>query len=648
MHKLLARQLAHQDIDGEDLSPQLQELLQAVDTAYQRAEYDHQLMEQSLENTSRELVIQNQRLQLELKSRKETELALRQSEERYFLAVEGSNVGIWDWDVTTGAVYYSPAVLKILGRTDYAGFDTTESWLKYVADGDRHGLRQAIKTHLLGKTSQLEFEYQIRRDNGELRWVVSRGLALRGESGRAYRIAGSIEDITDRKQAEDQIRFDAIHDVLTGLPNRVLLLDRIQHQIENIQRYPEARFAILFLDIDRFKLINDSFGHLTGDQLLVEISRRLKTCIKVSDTLARLGGDEFVILLEDITGESGAEQVAERLLSQLKQPFFLEGNEIFTSSSIGVVLNHDHHCKAEDLLRDADTAMYRAKTEGKGCYRLFDARMHEHAVTRLHLEAGLRRAFEANEFEIYYQPFFGLGQQKLCGFEALIRWQHPQKGVLLPSEFMGVAEEIGLLAEMDRWVLREACHQLQEWNSRFPQTEPLCMSVNISARLFDQHDLPEYLASLLAETGVDSSLLQLEITESCLALESNDRVVTQLLQLKSLGVQLYLDNFGTGYASLSYLHRLPFDGLKVDCSFIANIGISSSDKSFVKVIFDLAESLDLRLIAEGIETQEQLQDVRTLSSCYGQGFLFFRPMSKTSVGSFISDYQPGMFCEEAS
>ncbi len=648
MHKLLARQLAHQDIDQEGLSLQYQELLQVVDAAYRQADHDRKLMEHSLECTSKELVTQNQRLQLELESRKETELALRQSEERYFLAVEGSNVGIWDWDVITGVVYYSPAVLKIVGRTDYAGFNTTESWFKYVVREDQQGLRQAIKTHLLGKTSHLEFEYQIRRHNGELRWVVTRGLVLHNESGRAYRFAGSIEDITDRKQAEDQIRFDAIHDALTGLPNRALLLDRIQHQIENIQRHPQARFAILFLDIDRFKLINDSFGHLAGDQLLIEISRRLKTCIKVSDTLARLGGDEFVILLEEVLDESGAEQVAERLLKQLKQPFFLEGHEIYTSSSIGVVLNREHHRKADDLLRDADTAMYRAKVEGKDCYKLFDCRMHEHAATRLHLEAGLRKAFEAHEFEIYYQPFFGLGRERLAGFEALIRWLHPQKGLLLPGEFMGVAEEIGLIADLDRWVIKQACHQLQEWNSRFPQVDPLRININISARLFDQHDLPEYLASLLAETGLDPSLLQLEITESCLILESNNRAITQLFQLKSLGVQLYLDDFGTGYASLSYLHRLPFDGLKIDRSFIANIGNSSRDKSFVKVIFDLAKSLDLRPIAEGIETQEQLQSVRSLASCYGQGFLLSRPMSKIAANSFVSEYQPGVFSQKAS
>jgi len=648
MHKLLARQLAHQDLESADLSPQLQQLLKTVDAAYRQAHHDRQLMEHSLECTSRELVSQNQQLQLELEGRKATEMALRQSEERYLLAVEGSNVGIWDWDIISGEVYYSPAVLKILGRTDYAGFNTTESWLKYVVQEDQQGLRQAIRTHLLGKTSHLEFEYQIRRHNGELRWVVTRGLALRDELDHAYRLAGSLEDITDRKRAEDQIRFDAIHDTLTGLPNRALLLDRIQQQIKNIQRHPQARFAILFLDLDRFKLINDSFGHMAGDQLLIEISNRLKACLKLSDTLARLGGDEFVIILEEISGEAGATQVAERLLLQLKQPFVLEGHEIYTSSSIGIVLNHDHHRKADDLLRDADTAMYCAKSEGKDCYKLFDSRMHEHAATRLHLEAGLRKAFEANEFEIYYQPYFGLARERLAGFEALIRWLHPQKGLLLPGEFLGVAEEIGLVADMDRWVLMQACYQLVEWNANFPQAEPLRININISPRLFDQHDLPAYLGELLQETGVDPSQLQLEITESCLILEGNNRAITQLFQLKILGVQLYLDDFGTGYASLSYLHRLPFDGLKIDRSFIANISNSIRDESFVQVIFDLAKSLDLRPIAAGIETLEQLQMVRNLANCYGQGFLFARPMGGIAAESFITGYQQGMFSQKVS
>ncbi len=648
MHKLLARQLAHLDLEIVDLLPQLQELLKTVDAAYHQSDHDRHLMEHSLECTSRELVTQNQRLQFELEGRKASEIALRQSEERYQLAVEGSNVGIWDWDIITGEVYFSPAVLKILGRVDYAGFNTTESWLKYVVQEDQQGLRQAIRTHLLGKTSHLEFEYQIRRHNGELRWVVTRGLALRDQSDHAYRLAGSLEDITDRKRAEDQIRFDAIHDTLTGLPNRALLLDRIQHQLENIQRHPHKRFAVLFLDIDRFKLINDSFGHMAGDQLLIEISKRLKACIKGSDTLARLGGDEFVILLEEIAGESGATQVAERLLQDLKQPFVLEGHEIYASSSIGIVLNHDHHHKADDLLRDADTAMYRAKTEGKDCYKVFDSRMHEHAASRLHLEAGLRKAFEAGEFEIYYQPYFGLGRERLAGFEALIRWLHPEKGLQLPGEFLGVAEEIGLIAELDRWALKQVCQQLVEWNSNFPQDEPLRVNINISPRLFDQHDLPVYLGELLQETGLEPSLLQLEITESCLILESNNRAITQLFQLKSLGVQLYLDDFGTGYASLSYLHRLPFDGLKIDRSFISNISNSSRDESFVQVIFDLAESLDLRPIAEGIETLEQLENVRNLANCYGQGFLLARPMSRAAASSFIADYKPGVLTKKAS
>jgi len=292
--------------------------------------------------------------------------------------------------------------------------------------------------------------------------------------------------------------------------------------------------------------------------------------------------------------------------------------------------------------------MYCAKSEGKDCYKLFDSRTHEHAATRLHLEAGLRKAFEADEFEIHYQPYFGLARERLAGFEALIRWLHPQKGLLLPGEFLGVAEEIGLIADMDRWVLKQACYQLVEWNANFPKAEPLRININISPRLFDQHDLPAYLGELLQETGVDPSQLQLEITESCLILEGNNRAITQLFQLKSLGVQLYLDDFGTGYASLSYLHRLPFDGLKIDRSFIANISNSIRDESFVQVIFDLAKSLDLRPIAEGIETLEQLQMVRNLANCYGQGFLFVKPMSRIAAESFITGYQPGMFSQKVS
>jgi|GEM_PF-2144683 len=446
-------------------------------------------------------------------------------------------------------------------------------------------------------------------------------------------------EVKERKRAEEQLLHDAFHDSLTGLPNRALLLDRLGHAVDHWKRREDYILAVLILDIDHFKLINNSYEHSFGDELLVAIAQRIQGCVRSGDTVARLEGDEFCILLDDLPDVSEAALIAERIQKELKSPFHLKGKEIFITVSIGIAVSETKCERPEELLRDADTAMYRAKASGRARHEMFDKQMHIQVVRRLQMEGELRRAIEREEFLVYYQPVIALATDELVGFEALIRWQHPERGLVLPMDFIPLAEETGLIIPIGLWVLREACSRMRAWHIRFPSNPPLMVSVNLSGRQFAQSDLIEQIEEVIQATGLDAASLKLEITES-VVMENAESAAVMLARLKELGIQLSIDDFGTGYSSLSYLSRFPIDMIKIDHSFVSRMHMGDENYEIVRTIVNLAHNLGRAVIAEGPETEEQVVRLKALGCEYGQGYYFARPLEKTAAENFIAGRNP--------
>ena len=438
------------------------------------------------------------------------------------------------------------------------------------------------------------------------------------------------------EESREHFRAAALHDALTGLPNRTLLMNHLRLAVEHSKRRPDYRFAALFLDLDRFKVINDSLGHIAGDQLLVHLARRLEDCIRGTDTVARLGGDEFAILLSDIEDYSDAVRVAERIHAELARPFHLGGHEVYTSASIGITLSATGYSDPEAILRDADIVMYRAKANGKARHELFDEAMHARAVALLRTETDLRRAVERDEFRVVYQPILSLLTGEVAGFEALVRWHHPERGVVSPSEFIPVAEETGLIVEIGRRVLREACRQLSEWQSRGLVRPSLYVSVNLSGKQFAQAALAESVAGALSEAGLDPRCLRLEITES-VVMSNAEAACAALGRLRAHGLGISIDDFGTGYSSLSYLHRFPVDTLKVDRSFIGRMGEGDENGEIVRTIITLARNLGMQVVAEGVETARQGDLLRGLGCEYAQGYFFSRPLDPEACARWLAE-----------
>ncbi len=555
-----------------------------------------------------------------------------QDAENYARLAIANQDGLWDWDLQTNTIYFSERWKTMLGYTAAEIGNSLVEWLSRVHPEDLSRLQAEIGNHFNQITPYLEIEYRLLHKDGTYRWIMSRGQAFRDKNQQIHHLAGANTDITKYKVAEEQLLHDAFHDCLTGLSNRALFMDRLKHAFQLTKRRQNYLFAVLFLDLDRFKSINDKFGHQTGDQLLIEVVQRLIPCLRSGDTLARLGGDEFAILLEDINYVSDTTLVADRIQAQLQSPFHINNHELLTSVSIGIVLSTGDYKKPEEILRDADIAMYRAKSLGKACYQVFDPSMNFQAVTVLQLKNDLQRAINNSEFQLEYQPIVSLATGAITGFEALIRWQHSHRGNVSPTEFIPFAEETGLIVPLGYWIMHEACRQMYRWQELFPFSSPLSINVNLSSKQFFQADLIPEIIKILAETKLNPQSLKLEITESAI-MENIESAAQTIIQLKNLGIQLYIDDFGTGYSSLSFIHRFPFDALKIDTSFIRKIDTTGENLEIIKTIVALAQNLGIYIVAEGVETDVQLQKLREMGCIngQGQGYFFSKPLNPEDV-----------------
>ena len=562
--------------------------------------------------------------------------ALRRSEQRYALSAAGANDGLWDWDLINGSLYLSSRWKAMLGYEDTELRNSIEEWYRRIHPNHKERFKKAVRAHQEGSTPHLEIEYQMQHKNGSYIWVLTRGLAVSDSMGNMYRMAGSQSDITRQKLVEEQLRHDALHDRLTALPNRALFMNRLENCIERSRRNKDFLFAILFIDLDRFKVVNDSLGHLIGDELLVKVSDRLKECLRAVDTVARLGGDEFIVLLDGVKDAAEATQISERILSKIAEPVKIGGQDIYVTASIGITLNTDMRQKPEDMLRDADTAMYRAKSDGKAQHQLFDEKMHQWAMDRLHLETDLRRAVDQMEFEVYYQPIINLNTGGIMRVEALLRWNHPERGVVLPADFIPLAEETGLIIPMGEWVLDKVCRQSKTWQKSGIQGVDI--AVNFSARQFEHAGLPEMIRQTIDKTGVEAFTLEIEITES-IAMKNIEHSIKTLTQLKEFGLKIAIDDFGVGYSSFGCLKYFPIDHLKIDRTFIQDIPENKDSTAIARAMIGLTHALDLHCVAEGVETAEQLEFLKANGCDAVQGFYFAKPMPVDAATEYLKSHK---------
>ncbi len=663
LHQLLKRQLRRLGLNGETPpdAAAWPALLRAVHHAYQEGDQDRYLLKRSLTVSSEEMQALYQNLHAASEALLLQERAkLSESEARYQAVVEGVGEVIFQTDASGAWSFLNPAWKTI------TGFPVEDSLgvraLRFLCPDDRARVLAGLTA---SGTEGWQGEARYTTRGGELRWIEVR-VRPAFVDGQLSGASGTLSDIDARKRAEQaladagalyqgelegrvkartdelvrlnaQLQHDAFHDALTGLPNRALLKDRLGQAIERHQRQSGGGFAVLFLDFDRFKVINDSLGHTAGDALLRALGARLRGCVRPGDTVARLGGDEFVVLLEDVNLER-AVYTAGRVQEALRRPFELEEKSVRMSASIGVVGGDPEYRSPEEVLRDADIAMYRAKALGKAGHQVFTRQMREQALSLMALESDLRAAVQGGELQIHYQPIVALQSGRPVGFEALARWNHPTLGAVPPAQFVPIAEETGLITELDRLVLREACRQVRAWQRQFPALPPLTLSVNFSGQQFGHPDLHERVEEILRETGFDPRDLKIEITESVL-MQNLEVVDATLARLKALGVQLYIDDFGTGYSSLGYLQRYPVDTIKIDRSFIEGMGRTPEGAELVRTILTMAENLNLKVVAEGIESLGQLEQLQALNCTYGQGYYFSKPLDSLSATSLLEGDQ---------
>ncbi len=567
--------------------------------------------------------------------KEKVEASLKESENRYASLASVVPVGIFRLDLDGHCLYVNDHWSYITGMSA----DESEGlgWLNAIHPEDRLTVaRQWYDATKIG-TVLLSLECRFLGSKDNTIWVIGQSVLERNEHGQMTGFVGTITDITERKEAQKNLLYNSLHDPLTSLANRTLLIKTLEVAIAKASVSESYQYAVLFLDLDRFKVINDSLGHLFGDQLLQNVAQKLQSHLKPTDLIARIGGDEFVILLEDIAGDEDVLQVVQKILHQFQTSTVINGHEVFITTSIGLVFGNSHYKKANDLIRDADIALYRAKSEGKATYRLFDARMHTQAVNRLNLETQLRKAFERDEFVLHYQPIMDIFKKQLVGFEALVRWQHPTRGLILPSEFIPITEETGMILRLDDWVINESCRQLSDWRNRFPNHFPLKISVNLSVQDLRAANLVSSIESSLSKTGLSGDCITLEITESML-IDNIHKTIDLLNQLREKNIHISIDDFGTGYSSLKYLHLLPADYLKIDRSFVSRMAEENRDYQVVNTIINLSNQLGVAVIAEGIETNQQLKWLEKLGCEFGQGYFFSKPLPASEIEQLLFQF----------
>lgn len=569
------------------------------------------------------------------RERQQAENDLERTRELLKLAIEGSGIGLWNWHLPSGTVWVNDRCIQML---DYSpttlDFTRYETWVPLIHPDDQEKHLAALAAHLENLTPTFDSEIRLRHREGHWVWVLNRGKVVEWDADdKPQLLSGTLTDITERKQAEEerhqaaaQILYNSLHDALTGLPNRNFLKQRLELAIQRSRRYPQAQFAVLFLDLDHFKVINDSLGHQAGDDILVAVANTLGGIVRSSDMAARLGGDEFVLLLEEVDSFQVVEVVAERLLEELQKPFLVQGREVFLNASLGIVTSLAQYQDPTEPLRDADIAMYRAKARGRGCFVIFDDSMRQQMLDRLQLEQDLRRAIDHQELVLHYQPILRLATGQVCGFEVLVRWHHPQRGLLLPIEFIPIAEETGLIVPLDRWVLKTGLQQLALWQRHYPYLAHLTLSFNVSIQDLWRDDLIPYLQSILAQSALSPCCLNLEITESTL-IQNIQAMALRLQQLRDLGLSITIDDFGTGYSSLSYLHQLPVSALKIDRTFVTTMETHGPSANIVETLITLSNRLGLEAVAEGVETDHQRKQLHGLGCELAQGHWFTHPLS---------------------
>jgi diguanylate cyclase (GGDEF)-like protein/PAS domain S-box-containing protein len=593
-----------------------------------------ELQAQLIERTV-ELEDSNEHLETEVVERRRVEQALRESEERYALAARGANDGLWDWNLTTGEVYLSERWREMVGLAGRVISSSPEEWFSRVHLSDLPQLKVDLAALTAGTRSHFPSEHRLRHAEGFFIWVLCRGIVVRDADGRALRIAGSMTDITARKDLEERLRREAQFDTLTALPNRAYATDLLRRAIARAKRSKDQLFAVLFLDCDRFKVVNDSLGHHAGDALLRLVAGRLNSCVRPGDVVARLGGDEFVVILEGVHDEQEAVLVAERVQQSMTQPFYVDGRELFMTVSVGIAMNQEGVERPEDYLRDADLAMYRAKMGGRARHEVFRAEMRAGAVRQMALQNDLRHSMERGELRVMYQPIWSLVTGRITGFEALVRWDHPLHGAMQPGDFIPLAEETGLILPIGEWVMRRAAESLALWNTRLVPDTPVWMSVNVAAKQLTHQGFSQVVKRTIDETGIDASRFKLEITESMIMADA-ETAMNALGQLKALGVHLLMDDFGIGHASLSYLHKLPISTIKIDRYFVGRIDSNSECLEIVRTILNLSRCLAMAVVAEGVESSAQREVLQSLGCEFVQGYLLSPPLDAEAAQRLLA------------